>query len=126
MSIDGPKKIFVDIDGTICSITKDNNYILAEPYPDRIKEINKLYDDGAEITYWTARGQVSGRDWEALTIEQLDNWGAKYHYVLVGRKPHFDLYICDKSINSETFFQKQKFHVTHTTYGDLENDGFHL
>jgi len=120
------KVIYVDIDGTICTITPDNNYILAQPFPDRIEEINKLYDEGHEITYWTARGAISGRDWKTLTTEQLNEWGAKYHHLVVGNKPHFDMYICDKSVNSDDFFKyKQKTYSSGTIYGGPDY-GFHL
>jgi hydroxymethylpyrimidine pyrophosphatase-like HAD family hydrolase len=111
------KSIFVDIDGTICSITPGNDYRRAIPYPERILEINKLYDAGHKITYWTARGQCSGKNWEILTETQLETWGAKYHNLILGQKPHFDMYICDKSVNSEDYFN--------TTYADVDY-GFHL
>ena len=55
----------------------------------------------------------------------LRDWGAKFHDLLVGDKPHFDLYICDKSVNSESYFKRQKFHVTHTSFSE-EDYGFHL
>ena len=46
----------VDIDGTICTPTVGRGYEKAEPWNDRISTINKLYDDGNHITYFTARG----------------------------------------------------------------------
>ena len=98
------KKIFVDIDETICYYTGERDYNLAKPFPERIKKINKLYSQGNEITYWTARGSVTGLDWYETTEDQLKEWGCKYHNLSVGEKPHFDLYICDKSINSNSFF----------------------
>ena len=97
-------KIYVDIDETICFYEKERDYKLAKPYFDRIEKINNLFDDGNEITYWTARGSVTGIDWFDTTKKQLEDWGCKYHKLSVGEKPHFDLYICDKSINSEKFF----------------------
>jgi hydroxymethylpyrimidine pyrophosphatase-like HAD family hydrolase len=45
--------VYVDIDGTICS--QEEDYSNAKPYRERIQKINKLYDDGNEIIYWTAR-----------------------------------------------------------------------
>ena len=96
-------KIYVDIDETICFYEEERDYKLAKPYFDRIEKINKLFDDGNEITYWTARGSVTGIDWFDTTKKQLKDWGCKYHKLSVGEKPHFDLYICDKSINSENF-----------------------
>lgn len=98
------KKIFVDIDETICYYESERDYNLALPIKNRIEKINALYKDGNEITYWTARGSVTGIDWHEVTKKQLSEWGCKYHKLSVGEKPHFDLYICDKSINSENFF----------------------
>ena len=62
--------IYVDIDNTICN-TQGSDYINSIPRYDQIKKINKLYDQGNKITYWTARGGHSGKDWSSLTIEQL-------------------------------------------------------
>jgi predicted adenine nucleotide alpha hydrolase (AANH) superfamily ATPase len=38
-----------DIDGTICSLT-EGDYENASPFVDRIKKINKLHEQGNEIT----------------------------------------------------------------------------
>ena len=48
----------VDIDGTICSQTVGRDYHKAMPWWERIATINKLYDEGHNITYFTARGMV--------------------------------------------------------------------
>tara|TARA_B100000287_G_scaffold401095_1_gene420840 strand:+ start:261 stop:569 length:309 start_codon:yes stop_codon:yes gene_type:complete len=96
-------KIHVDIDETICYYKGDRNYEDALPILSRIEKINKMYDEGHEITYWTARGTVTGIDWTETTVMQLKKWGAKYNRVMLG-KPDFDLYICDKAMNSEIFF----------------------
>ena len=93
---------YVDIDGTICCNTQ-GKYHEAAPYYDRIKRINNLYDEGHTIVYWTARGSNTGIDWTELTKKQLGEWEVKHHSIIM-KKPHFDLYICDKSINSEDFF----------------------
>ena len=45
----------IDIDGTICSATTGRDYHKAMPWWDRIATINKLYDEGHNITYFTAR-----------------------------------------------------------------------
>ena len=96
--------IYVDIDETICYYQEERDYNLALPIQERISKINKLYDEGNIITYWTARGSVTGIDWLKTTEQQLKEWGCKYHHLSVGEKPAFDLYICDKSVNSEIFF----------------------
>ena len=84
-------RIFVDIDETICF------YKNAIPNEKNIAKINKLYNEGHEITYWTARGSYSGIDYLELTANQLDEWGCQYHELSVGEKPHYDLLICDKT-----------------------------
>lgn len=89
--------IYVDIDETICYYDGERNYPDALPILENIAKINKLYDEGNEITYWTARGTVTGLDWMETTINQLKKWGCKYHKVSVGSKPHYDLLICDKT-----------------------------
>ena len=115
MKLQKLKTIYVDVDGTICK-TKNRpdfddapmDYEGVIPYPDRIKVINELFDQGHTIVYWTARGCKSGIDYTELTKDQLLHWGAKYHDVQVGNKPHFDMYICDKSYNSESWFHNKE------------------
>lgn len=87
--------IYVDIDGTICET--EGGYPNAKPIPENIDKINKLFDEGHIIVYWTARGKISGHDWTELTGQQLVDWGCKYHDVIMNSKPAFDLLIDDKS-----------------------------
>ena len=89
--------VYVDIDETICFYESERNYELAKPNLENIKKINRLYDEGHEITYWTARGTVTKIDWFETTKNQLDLWGCKYHKLSVGEKPAYDLLICDKT-----------------------------
>ena len=87
--------IYVDIDGTICE-TEGSDYINAKPRSEQIYKINKLYDKGNTIIYWTARGTVTQINWLNLVKEQLSDWGCLYHDVRIG-KPQYDLWIDDKS-----------------------------
>ena len=101
--------IYVDIDGTICSENDgkpktEKDYLAAEPYMDRIEKINRLYDEGNTIVYWTARGATRGIDWTDVTRKQLEEWGCKYHELILG-KPHADLFIDDKGVNCNDFFK---------------------
>lgn len=89
-------KIFVDIDNTICK-TNGMDYSKAKPLKNNINKINKLFDQGNQIHYWTARGTVTKINHFDLTKNQLDSWGCKYHSVSVGEKPAYDLLICDKT-----------------------------
>lgn len=100
--------IYVDIDETICEHPISDgprDYSKAKPLVKRIDKINKLYDQGHTIIYWTARGTVTGIDWRELTEYQLKTWAAKHHDLKLG-KPHYDLFIDDKNINSETYFKE--------------------
>jgi hypothetical protein len=92
-------KIYIDIDETICVTPASRDYSLAEPIKGNIKLANKLYEHGHEITYYTARGSGSGRNWEEVTERQLDDWGCKRHGLKFG-KPTYDILIDDKTINT--------------------------
>ena len=96
--------IYVDIDETICFYEGERQYPLATPNMENISKINSLYDEGHQITYWTARGAISKKDWFSLTEKQLSEWGCKYHKLILG-KPSGDFYIDDKGINSNDFFK---------------------
>ena len=52
-------KYVIDIDGTICE--EVGEVIGRKPFTDRIAKINKLYDLGHTIVFYTARGLKSGR-----------------------------------------------------------------
>ena len=64
-------KIYVDIDETICYYEGERNYPDALPIPENIAKINKLYDEGNHITYWSARGTATGLKWFDVTKKQL-------------------------------------------------------
>ena len=98
--------VYVDIDETICKTPNDRNYANSVPIKKNIKKINKMYDNGDTIVYWTARGTGSGIDWRAVTELQFEEWEVKYHELHFG-KPIYDLFIDDKNINSETFFKEK-------------------
>ena len=95
--------IYLDIDETICESPEDRDYTKAQPIKERIEKINKLFDEGNTIVYWTARGTMTGIDWYQVTQKQFDIWGVKYHDLKMG-KPAYDLFIDDKNIKSDTFF----------------------
>lgn len=98
----------VDIDDTIAKsnncIDLKNKYEQAQPIQERINKINKLYDEGNIIIYWTARGTLSQKPFFDLTLKQLQSWGCKFHELRMN-KPVYDLFIDDKNINSEDFFK---------------------
>ncbi|MFC2059495.1 HAD hydrolase family protein [Chloroflexota bacterium] len=87
-----------DIDGTICTNT-DGDYEQAVPFAEEIEKINRLYDKGHRIIFFTGRGSTTGIDWTDLTKKQLKSWQVKYHELIMG-KPYADIYIDDKAINA--------------------------
>ena len=93
----------VDIDGTICN-TERGNYFGSKPIQERIDKINKLYDEGHKIIYYTARGYKSGVNWRELTERQLKEWGCKYYKLVMG-KPFGNYYIDDSNILLTEFFK---------------------
>lgn len=101
----------VDVDGTICTKTEGGEYHIAKPFVERIAKINRLYDEGNTIIYFTARGMHSSDDnlYDAYesrycqTKNQLETWGVKYHKLIIG-KPYADVYIDDKAISDKDFF----------------------
>ena len=108
------KKIFlIDIDNTICK-TVGNNYKKATPYKNKIFLINKLYDNGHIVKFFTSR--FMGRSKEntlkakkrglKFTKKQLKKWNCKFHSLVFG-KPSHDILIDDKSIDFNQSWDKK-------------------
>jgi uncharacterized HAD superfamily protein len=75
----------IDIDGTICNDIKNEDshlYPHASVYPNSLNVINKWYDEGNVITFFTAR-ESKDRN---VTEQWLNDHGFKYH-ALVMDKP---------------------------------------
>ena len=99
------KVIYVDIDETICDTPTDptdgsRDYYASVPRLDMIEKINKIYDEGNTVVYWTARGSRSGIDWHDHTEKQLVEWGAKHHQLRCD-KPFYDMFYDDKTMRIE-------------------------
>jgi len=82
----------------------DRHYPDAIPLGRNIEKINKLYDEGNTIIYWTARGATTKIDWYDITKAQLIKWGAKHHELSLD-KPHFDMLIDDKAVDITKFME---------------------
>ena len=103
-----------DIDGTICDKNKNDDYDKAYPFLERIRKINKLYDEGNYIVFFTARGMgryqnnanLSIQKFYSLTKNQLEKWDVKYHELILG-KPSGDIYVDDKGIKDGEFFANE-------------------
>ena len=107
------KTYVFDIDNTICT-TYNSDYNNSTPIFYRIGIINSLKEDGHKIIFYTARGMGRYNNDAAkahnafydLTVKQLNNWGVKYDHLFLG-KPAGDLYIDDKGINDEDYFNSK-------------------
>ena len=98
----------IDVDKTICEL-ESLNYKKAKPIVDRIKYFNELFDQGALVIYSTARSYIHKNDWMyRITENQLNDWGVKYHYLLVGQKLPATYYWDDKAINAVNFFEEDQ------------------
>ena len=109
---EGEKRVvLVDIDETICFYKSKRRYDMAIGHMANIKKINKLYDEGWHVVYWTARGgseksRKEGRCYYDFTWKQLESWGCKFHELSTGTKgkyikPPYDLVVDDKAMRIE-------------------------
>tara|TARA_Y100001963_G_C6720502_1_gene418923 strand:+ start:493 stop:795 length:303 start_codon:yes stop_codon:yes gene_type:complete len=92
--------VMVDIDDTIC---EGDTYETMTPIKKNIEKINKLYMEGHEVIYWTARGTLREGNWFHVTLEQLMDWGCLFHELRMN-KPAYDLFIDDKVMNAQHYF----------------------
>tara|TARA_B100000809_G_C14907292_1_gene448488 strand:- start:86 stop:499 length:414 start_codon:yes stop_codon:yes gene_type:complete len=105
-SADDRRVVLVDIDETICFYSGKRRYDLAEPNEKNIAKINKLYDEGWYVVYWTARGgsqkSISlGLCYYEFTWKQLESWGCKFHDLSTGSKGKYIKPACDMVIDDK-------------------------
>ena len=78
------KNYLIDIDGTICDDIPNEEperMATAKVYPDARTIINKWYDNGHQICFFTSRTE----DHRVVTETWLKENGFKYHNLLVGK-----------------------------------------
>jgi hypothetical protein len=78
------KNYLIDIDGTICDDIPNEEperMATAELYPEALETLNKWYDEGHIITFFTSRTE----DHRPVTEAWLDKHGFKYHGILFGK-----------------------------------------
>lgn len=77
----------IDIDGTICDDIPNEEWEKmadAAAFPDALETINRWYDEGHEITFFTARTL----EHKEITEAWLEKHGFKHHGVIYG-KPRY-------------------------------------
>ena len=78
------KNYLIDIDGTICDDIPNEEperMATAALYPEALETLNKWFDEGHIITFFTSRTE----DHRAVTEAWLDEHGFKYHGILFGK-----------------------------------------
>tara|TARA_A100001388_G_scaffold266312_1_gene239273 strand:+ start:713 stop:1138 length:426 start_codon:yes stop_codon:yes gene_type:complete len=78
------KNYMIDIDGTICDDIPNEEperMASAELYPDALLTLNKWYDEGHIITFFTSRIE----EHREVTETWLKKHGFKYHGMLMGK-----------------------------------------
>lgn len=101
-------KLAFDLDETICERSTDEGgvkkYETCVPIPEYVRLVNECYDEGYYIVLYTARGMYTydgdiaeiEKNLRPLTEAHLNEWGVKYHELILGKYP-YDLLICDKA-----------------------------
>lgn len=102
-----PQTFCFDIDGVIASLVPNNDYSCSTAITENIALINELFRDGKRIILFTARGSVTGLNWEETTRRQLASWGVHYHELRFG-KPAADYYIDDRMISIQQLQQLRR------------------
>jgi uncharacterized HAD superfamily protein len=78
------KNYLIDIDGTICDDIPNEEpkrMATAAVYPDALDTLNKWYEEGHVITFFTSRTEAH----REVTTKWLDHHGFKYHGLLMGK-----------------------------------------
>ncbi len=104
---EGVKNFLIDIDGTICDDVPNEEPERMRhiaPYPDALEIINKWYDQGHIIYYFTSRTE----EHRQITEEWLRKYGFKYHGMLMGKPRGGNYHWIDNHIVRATRF-KGKF-----------------
>jgi hypothetical protein len=92
LAISGKDSYVFDLDGTLCTET-NGVFHEAKPITENIEILNKLYNDGHEITIYSARGMKRfnndvSKVYDSLfqmTKSQLESWGVLYHKLILGK-----------------------------------------
>jgi len=81
---DGIKNYLIDIDGTICDDIPNeepHRMATAKVYPDALSTLNKWYDEGHVICFFTSRTE----DHREVTEKWLKKHGFMYHSMVMGK-----------------------------------------
>lgn len=100
----GVKNYMIDIDGTICDDIPNEEperMATAQLYPDALDTINRWYEQGHIITFFTSRIEAH----RAVTEQWLNENGFKYHGMVMGKPRGGNYHWIDNHIVRATRFE---------------------
>ena len=98
------KNYLIDIDGTICDDIPNEEperMETANVYPDALQVLNKWFDEGHIITFFTSRTEAH----RIVTEKWLNKHGFKYHSILFGKPRGGNYHWIDNHIVRATRFE---------------------
>ena len=98
------KNYLIDIDGTICDDIPNEEpqrMLTCEPFPDALEILNKWYDEGNVITFFTSRTE----EHREYTETWLSKHGFKYHGLLMGKPRGGNYHWIDNHLVKATRFR---------------------
>ena len=98
------KNYMIDIDGTICDDIPNEEperMATAELYPDALETINKWYEEGHVITFFTSRIE----EHREVTEKWLNDHGFNYHGMVMGKPRGGNYHWIDNHIVRATRFE---------------------
>jgi hypothetical protein len=101
---EGIKNYLIDIDGTICDDIPNEEperMLTAGVYPDALATLNKWYDEGHIIFFFTSRTE----EHRAYTETWLKQHGFKYHGMVMGKPRGGNYHWIDKHLVKATRFR---------------------
>lgn len=104
---EGVKNYLIDIDGTITDDVPNEEperMVTCLPYPDALQTLNKWYDEGHIIYFFTSRTE----EHREITETWLNKNGFKYHGMVMGKPRGGNYHWIDNHIVRATRF-KGKF-----------------
>jgi len=81
---DEVKNYLIDIDGTVCDDIPNEEperMVTANHYPDALETLNRWFDQGHIITFFTSRTE----EHREITEDWLNKFGFKYHGLLMNK-----------------------------------------
>lgn len=103
---EGIKNYLIDIDGTICDDIPNEEperMATAKHFPDALTTLNKWYDEGHIITFFTSRLE----EHREVTEKWLNEKGFKYHGMVMGKPRGGNYHWVDNHIVRATRYEGQ-------------------